>query len=225
MTQQESLTLEQLDVDGAIRETAEQVDQHTRAAFLRKAGVFGGSIAASGAALGGLPSLASASSGSRDVSILNYALTLEYLEAAFYTQAVRHAGLHGERHHLARVVEKHEHEHVAFLRKALGKKAISRPRFDFGKATHNEHHFLATAFALENVGVSAYQGQGPRITGSGYVKAALSILPVEARHASAWALIQHRVAGKNGISPDGAFNEPQSMSTVLGEVKALKFIK
>lgn len=220
-----TLTLEQLDADDAIAEAAARVDSHTRAAFLRKAGVFGGSIVASGAALGALPGLASAAGGNRDVDILNFALTLEYLEAAFYHEALSHAGLRGDRHLLAEVVGRHEREHVAFLRKALESKAVARPRFDFGAATRSEPKFLATAFALENEGVAAYSGQGPRIKSTAYVEAALSILTVEARHASAWAMIQSRIDGPRGISPHGAFDKPKTMARVLSDVKALKFIK
>lgn len=220
-----SLTLEQLDVDGAVRENASNVDNHTRAAFLRKAGVFGGSIMASGAALGAIPALASAAGVNQDVQILNFALTLEYLEATFYAEALKHAHLHGHANTLASIVARHERDHVAFLRKALGSKAVKKPRFDFGAAVHSQPAFLKVAFALENEGVAAYQGQGPRLRGAAYVKAALSILPIEARHASAFAIIQNRIAGPEGFSPDGAFNKPKTMARVLSDVAALKFIK
>ncbi len=217
----EGLTLDQLDVDGAIREAAERVDSDTRSAFLRKAGVFGGTIVAGGMAL---PGLASAT-GSSDVDILNFALTLEYLEAAFYNEGVRHAGLHGRSYNLANVVRRHEDAHVKFLRKALGSKAVKKPRFNFRGTTYNRLKFLNTAFVLENEGVAAYSGQGPRIKNEDYLKAAISILTIEARHASAFGLIRGRVGGPLGITPNGAFDKPKSMHRVLSDVKSLHFIR
>jgi hypothetical protein len=219
------LTLDQLDVDGAIREAAEQVDGNTRAGFLRKAGVFGGSIVASGAALGALSGTASAKSASRDIQILNFALTLEYLESDFYKQGVRDAGLRGMPLALAKLVNHHEANHVRFLRSALGSHAVKKPRFDFRGTTKNNKKFLKTAFALENEGVAAYSGQGPRILSSEYLEAAISILTIEARHASAFGLIVGNIGGKNGITPNGNFDKPKTISRVLSDVKATHFIK
>jgi len=88
------LTLETLDRDGAIRElgaTAEAVRTggHTRASFLAR----GGALVGGGLALGSLPiALAGATGGGlskTDTKILNYALTLEYLESAFYAPAIQ----------------------------------------------------------------------------------------------------------------------------------------
>jgi len=219
------ITLEQLDVDGAIREGAERVDGNTRAAFLRKAGVFGGSIVAGGAALGTLPSLASAKSTTRDIQILNFALTLEYLESDFYKQGVRDAGLRGMPLALSKLVSHHEANHVRFLRSALGSKAVKKPRFDFRGTTKDNRRFLRTAFKLENEGVAAYSGQGPRILSGEYLAAAISILTIEARHASAFGLIVGNIGGKNGITPNGNFDKPKTLSRVASDVKKTRFIK
>jgi len=89
------INLDAVDTDGAIREAAEEVSGDTRLSFLRKAGVAGGAAVGGGAILGGLiaPELAAAkgappkSFGKGDIGILNFALTLEYLERAFYNEA------------------------------------------------------------------------------------------------------------------------------------------
>jgi hypothetical protein len=181
----EHLTLEAVDVDGAIREALDDKKTSSRLSFLQKAVVGGGTIAAGGVLLGGLPKLSlAAASPAQDVEILNFALLLEYLEAEFYTQAVAGGALSGETLAFARVVGAHERAHVAFLRKALGSKANPKPTFDFKGTTENMAKFQATAVVLEDTGVSAYNGQGPRLTKK-TLPAAASIVSVEARHA-AW---------------------------------------
>jgi hypothetical protein len=185
----DSWTLEELDQDGAIREAAEKVDPDTRAAFLKKAGVGLGAVAGSGAFLGAvMPSIASAAAApipASDIDILNFALTLEYLEAAFYGQAVAGKQLSGETKRFATVVSQHEHAHVAFLKKVLGSKAVAEPTFDFKDTTTNQVKFQATAQLLEDTGVHAYLGQVKNITSKAVLEGAGRILPVEARHA-AW---------------------------------------
>ena len=181
----EHLTLEAVDVDGAIREALDEKKTSSRLGFLQKAVVGGGTIVAGGVLLGGLPKLSlAAPSPSQDVQILNFALLLEYLEAEFYTEAVAAGALSGETLAFARVVGAHERAHVAFLKKALGSKANPKPTFDFKGTTENMAKFQATAVVLEDTGVSAYNGQGPRLTKK-TLAAAGSIVSVEARHA-AW---------------------------------------
>ena len=94
----DQLNLEAIDVDGAIREGAEEVAGDTRLSFLRKGALAGGAVVGGGAILSGLiPSLAGAkgapptSFGKGDIGILNFALTLEYLERAFYNEATQRA--------------------------------------------------------------------------------------------------------------------------------------
>src|SRR5918911_3593871 len=98
-------SLEELDRDGAIQETAEKVAGDTRAGFLRKAGLGLGAVVGGGAFAGALPSFAGAAGiPASDIAILNFALTLEYLEAAFYAEAVSKRKLTGSAATFARVV-------------------------------------------------------------------------------------------------------------------------
>ena len=181
----EHLTLEVVDSDRAIEEALDERKTTTRFGFLQKALAAGGTVAVGGVVIGGLPKMAVGAPGpAQDVEILNFALLLEFLEAEFYTQAVADGALSGETLQFARVVGAHERAHVAFLRKALGNKAIEKPTFDFKGTTEDMKKFQATAIVLEDTGVSAYNGQGPRLTKK-TLAAAGSIVSVEARHA-AW---------------------------------------
>ncbi len=93
----EALDISAFDADGALAETEEAVAGDTRAAFFRKAAVGGGAMIGSGVLLSGLPALAEARpSKKQDVAILNYALTLEYLESAFYVEAVKKGAISGD---------------------------------------------------------------------------------------------------------------------------------
>jgi len=205
------------DVDGALQETAEEARRQSRRMFLRRSG---------GAALGGAAlvagmgsSTAMAATPKGDVAIANFALTLEYLESAFYAGALKHAGLTGEHKRLARTVHQHEAAHVAALKKMLGSAAVKRPSFDFGSSVMSQSAFTATAIKLEDTGVQAYQGQAAFIKSQAVFKAALSIHPVEARHA-AW------IRNIGGMAPaPAAFNPALTKSQVLAAVGATGFIK
>jgi ferritin-like protein len=212
------LRLEELDVDGAIQETADQVDPFTRASFLRKAGIGVGAVAGGGAVLGALPSIASAGVAASDVAILNFALTLEYLEAAFYTEAVNKGNFSGEVGKFASIVRAHEAAHVAFLKGALGKAAVKKPNFNFKGTTTDEAKFKATAQVLEDTGVAAYLGQVGNIKSKKILGAAGSILPIEARHAG-W------IRNINGVSgAPRAFEGGRTKKQILAAVKGTGFI-
>ena len=155
----------------------------------------------------------------RDISILNYALTLEYLEAAFYTRAEEGGRLQGQLAQFAQVVGAHERAHVKALKAALGKKAVKRPKFDFKGVTKDPEKFLATAVILEATGVAAYAGQAPRVRSNKVLRSALAIHAVEARHAS-WAL---QLAGAEGAPK--AFDAPLSKKQILKAVGKTGFIK
>ncbi len=157
-------TLDELDRDGALREAGARVDPLTRGSFLRRALAIAGGAAAAGVALPALATPAAfAQSGGSDVDILNYALTLEYLEAAFYAEAVARGALSGELATFARTVAAHEQAHVDALKRALGGKAVKRPSFDFKGTTGSQDAFWRTALTLEDTGVEAYQGAAVNI--------------------------------------------------------------
>jgi rubrerythrin len=210
-------SLRSIDRDGALEEAAERVG-HTRGAFFGRAAIAAGGLMGGGAVLGTLPSVAAAQSGG-DVDILNFALTLEELETAFYADALAKAGLKGDTAAAAKEIGAHEAAHVAALRKALGGKAIAKPAFDFGAATANEAAFLKTAVTLEDTGVAAYKGQAPLIDDARILAAALSIHSVEAKHA-AWV----RRLAKGDPSP-AAFEGPRTKAQVLAAIQATGFLK
>lgn len=216
-------TLNELDKDGAIRETAEAVDGETRAAFFRKAGLAGGGLVAGGALLGGLPSVAAAAkpSAKQDVKILNFALTLEFLEAAFYVEAISSGALSGRTLDFAKLVADHETAHVQFLQGALGSAAVKSPKFDFKGTNKNQVPFQGTSLTLENTGVRAYLGQAAKLTPKA-LQAAGSIVTIEARHA---ALIADIIGGDiKTTSPGGDRDSRSSMAAIQSEVDALGFI-
>jgi hypothetical protein len=158
----------------------------TRRELVRRSAV-GGSVAlAGGALLVSLPAAArSAPSASLDRRIFQFALQLEYLQAAFYAAAVDAGALRGEVLDFAETVAGHEQEHVDYLRNALGSAAGTAPRYDFGRALTDERAFLNAAVILENTGVAAYNGQAANLTKRS-LAAAAEIVSVEGRHA-AWA--------------------------------------
>jgi hypothetical protein len=225
------INLDKVDVDGAVREAAADVSGDTRLGFLKKAGIGAGAMAGGGAVLSALAPDALAAKqhgrppatfGRGDVGILNYALTLEYLEAAFYNGATAaHLPLSPQESMFLQTVTKDENAHVAFLKKALGGKAVKEPKFDFKGTNTNVEMFLATSEVLENTGVHAYSGQALNIKEALYVKAALSILTVEARHASVVGLLNQP---KGNITPSGPFDTPLTAPAVLRAVTGTGFI-
>jgi hypothetical protein len=130
-----------------------------------------------------------------DLDVLNYALTLEHLEYAFYRDGVGQfsfgAGPFNEDiGELLLAVRDHEDEHVRTLVEvinSLGGTPVEEAAYDFGYTDMSS--FLMTAAALENTGVMAYDGAGAAIEDPGLLTAAGSIVAVEARHASYLNLI------------------------------------
>jgi hypothetical protein len=230
------LNIDSVDVDGAVREAAEKAMDsagHTRADFLKRAGLAGGAVVGGGAVLGALAPGAFAwdggsgrpprAFGKGDIGILNYALTLEYLEAAFYNEATAAKAVTDPQTKVfLETVTADENAHVAFLKKALGGYAVSQPTFDFQGVPENQAKFQATAFVLENTGVHAYLGQVTNIRNPAYLAAAGSIALIEARHASVIGLILDESTA--GIVPNGPFDTPLTADEVLTAVGGTGFV-
>jgi hypothetical protein len=123
---------------------------------------------------------------------------------------------------LANTIANHEAAHVAYLQAALKSKAVKKPDFDFGDAVTSQATFAATAQVLENTGVGAYFGQAFNFSKDADLKAAVSILTIEARHAGALGYYNDPTA--KDISPNGAFDKPVTAAVTLAAVKGTKFI-
>jgi rubrerythrin len=224
------LSLTDVDVDGAIQETADAVAGDTRLAFLRKGALAGGGLLGGGAALATLiPGVAAAATGSGrppakfgpgDVGIFNYALTLEYLESTFYTEAMQ-AGVAKtpQLKQFVKTVVADEKAHVQLLKTALGSKAVPKPKFDFQGVPQDLKKFLATAYVLENTGVRAYLGQVGNFSKPANLAVATRVATIEARHAGAIALY----LGQE-IAPEGPVDKPLTAAAVLAAVKSTHFI-
>ncbi len=148
--------------------------------------------------------------------ILNFALTLEYLEDEFYRTALSSNFIPERYYEVFNTISRHESEHVSTLKGALGGAAVAKPRFDFtarGKYPdifRNFRTFALVSQTLEETGVAAYKGQAPKLTGGGQLlTTALRIHSVEARHAA-------EVRRIRGARPwTGAFDKPMSKAQVL----------
>jgi hypothetical protein len=206
------LTLEQVDSDGAIRDALEGMS--SRAAFLGKASLGGAAFLAALAA----PANAEAAVSPSDAAILNFALTLEYLQAAFYTESERNKAVKAELARVPRQLGAVERAHVEALRDVLGRQAVKRPAFNFQGVTEDQVKFLKTAVAFEDLGAAAYKGQATRVDSPALLAAAVAIHSVEARHA-AW------MRYLAGFTPAArAFDEPKREGEVRRIVASTRFI-
>ncbi len=232
----ESNTVEQ-PTDGAVQELAR--DDVARKKFLKIAGrtmgsgaaatALGAFIAACGSSSSSSTassatvssastttagSSASARAGGGDLAIVNYALTLEYLEAQFYDKAIGSGLFSGQNLSVIKLFGSEEHEHVIALHKvamSLGTPAAQPvgkfPLKDAASVTN-------LAATVENLGAAAYLGQAGNIQSKEILAAALAIHTVEARHAATLNTVL-----KQSPTPDGAFAKPMTMAEVLKVVK------
>ena len=165
-------------------------------------------------------------SASTDLDILNYALALENLEAAFYVNGLSRFGpsdltnnqftsvfgtkINNNIPSYITAIRDHELVHVTALKStitSLGGTPVQPCTYSFG--VNNVNDFLIAAMALENTGVMAYDGAISLITNLDVKQAAASIATVEARHASYLNVL-------NGAIPfPSAFDTPKSKADVL----------
>jgi rubrerythrin len=123
-----------------------------------------------------------------DIAVLQFALTLEYVQSALYRDALKDVpDLAPDTRRLVSELRDTEIEHVDALRATIseaGGRPNDRPRVDFGDALASEASFLKLANTLEDTGVSAYNGAAPQFENSDFVAAFASLAQVEARHAA-----------------------------------------
>jgi rubrerythrin len=192
---------------------AVEIHGMTRSSFILRGAVAAGSVY--GASMVSPFVRQALAQGGGDVEVLNFALTLEFLEAAFYTEAGKIGGLSDEAVKLVETFGNEEQQHVDALSKTitdLGGKPTAAPMVDFG-SLKNEAAFLKLAVAFEDLGVSAYNGAAPAIKSKEVLAAAGSIVQVEARHAAAIRLL-----AKKDPAPQ-AFDESATTDAVLKAVK------
>lgn len=153
--------------------------------------------------------------GKGDVGILNYALTLEYLETAFYADVVKSGLFKGSDLETIRKFGREEAEHVEALTQAvkqLGGKPAPEPKAEF--PLKSAKSVLELAGTVENLGAAAYLGQAANIESPEVLASALAIHSVEGRHAAAL----NTLLGES-VTPDGAFAVPADVPTVLKSVE------
>ena len=186
----------------------------TRGSFILRGALAAGAVYGLGAVAPFVGS-AMAAEDTTDLDILNFALTLEYLESDFYKKA-RALNLSGEAKAYAKSFGNAEDEHVRALLatiKSIGGKPVAKPTFTFPMT--DQKSFLKLAQTLEDTGVGAYNGAGPAIKNKDILAASGSIVQVEARHAAAIRIL-------NGMEPaPEAFDKPLDVPTVTKAITPL----
>jgi hypothetical protein len=247
-----NFSIDELDRSGDLRQAADDAGawdpSGTRRQLLRRAGIGGAAIFGIGALLSPLDAFASATAGQKgaystsgsrsirrgkpnanDVRIANYALTLEYLEAAFYAAADQAGYADPDIAAAAKTIAAHEKAHVQALKGVLGKAAVKAPTLNtdtVGRLLADQNTFIKTAAAIEPVGTAAYAGAGPYLNNLGIVKAALSIHSVEANHAAyTAALVKFKGIDASADPIPNAFNPANSFKKTIKIVTGLNVVK
>jgi hypothetical protein len=190
--------------------TGFEVHGITRGSFILRGALAAGAVYGT-SAVAPFVSQALAETGGGDAEILNFALTLEYLEANFYEVKGRQVGLSGQAKAYATAFGAEEEQHVAALTaaiKQLGGTPVKKPTFVFPTASQGS--FLVLASVLENTGVGAYNGAAPSLQSKQVLAEAVGIVQVEARHAAAINLL----IGKSP-TPNQGFDRPLTKTQVL----------
>ena len=178
--------------------------------------------------------------GGGDLGILTYAYALEQLEADFYTRVVNSNTFgntfNTEEREVLEDLYKHEVIHREFFKTAISgvitnqNQLLPNLEFDYGTLNFgNRATVLATAKALEDTGVAAYNGAGRYITSADYLLLAGKIVSVEARHASAIRSLINPgsadFAGDDVVTTDNGLDAARKPSQIITEVSSLNFIQ
>jgi Ferritin-like domain len=175
----------------------------------------GSSSSSSSSSTASTAAASSASATKTDIGILNYALTLEYLETEFYSKVIAAGLFTGKVGALIKTFGREESTHVAALKGAVEKMGGTPSANPNGKfPIENATQVAELAYNVENLGAAAYLGQAPKIQSPAVLATALAIHSVEGRHAAALGTLV-----KKSLTPDGAFAKPAEMSTVLAAIK------
>jgi hypothetical protein len=209
-------TIEQSHEMGAADLGQIEVQGMTRASFVLRGTLAAAALYGAGAVT---PFVASAFAEGEtgDLEILNFALTLEYLESDFYNVKGKSVGLKGQAKSYAHLFGEQESEHVTGLTaaiKSMGGTPAAKPTFVFPAG--DESSFLKLASVLENTGVGAYNGAGPLLKSKAILATAGEIVQVEARHAAAINLLV-----SESPTPDQGFDRPLTKTEVLAKAGPL----
>ncbi len=191
-----------------------EIDEMSRSDVIMKGALAAGAVYGLAAVGPFIRQAFAQSGGNGDIDILNFALTLEYLESAFYDEAKNKVKATGDLKTLIDLLATDEAEHVSALTatiKQLGGKPVAAPKVKF--PYNDTKGFLKLAVTFEDTGVSAYNGAGPSLKSKELLATAGSIVQVEARHAAAMRL----QAGEEPAPM--AFDPTLSMQQVLTAVK------